>query len=959
MATGTGLPLPNDQPVLAQAPGGVSGSSLFSAQAWSQIAADGEKIAKMGGDQLRLNEHQAKVGYLADQEVDIATKRAELRNQFANDPTGFQAAWDGYSQGKLGEADPRFVPQLKKTLGSEGVGAYSSILNETRAKNEQQAKQSWLALEDQASNAVTGAAMAGTLGTPDGQAAIARYRSVVATGVTSQFLPQAAADQRIAALESTATVYATRDGVQKTFEAGGPQAAVKQIDEIVRDEKLNLSPEQRLTLGARLRADVHAWDAERTQNLATVDLEAQSLLKARQGGVPLPQSRIDEVVDRYKRFGGQAQAASFLADVQHSEQLAFLNRVPPNEAAAWVDQYKNSRFSTVVNQNIPPEGQALLNYIARGESAGRYNVRYGGSTDKTFAGFADHPRVAEPITSGPDAGKTSSAAGRYQFIGSTWDDQARKLGLKDFSPANQDAAAWNLAQEEYRRKTGNDLLSVMKSGDKAAIADIPRQLSGQWSSLPGGRQPAKGLGEFTTSGPSSTPSDNNFIGRANALVSKRVTDAADAIVTGMNNKDNPVLPTAQQMNDLVDAAAATNTPEVLQKVSAAAAEYQFRRDFGRAPLPQETGMVDELQRRAVTEGLNPADARRLQIASEIRDRTAKALADDPLRHTIGALADTASLPPPTPLNVADPKQFKAGLQARAAWAEAGTRTFQTQPMPALTTPEVAQVRAALDAATDPAAKARIYSTIASSLPPATRAATLVKLGAKGVDGMVEVQAGAMMGIDPAIGESIIRGQSAMKAKDAFNPTKGNDADNVTAAMDKYMPAAAFSRTQRTDPTGAYAVMRGAVLARAADLAATDPNFDGKFTDSMIQRAVNDVTGGIVTHNGAPVIAPLRGGGQRDFDARLYGLTDAALAGVTTSNGTPITAEYVRNNAQLESYGDGRYLVRLGRDPERPIYAFQDIGANVPNRLRPFVLDLRNVKPSPLAPDPFSGANALP
>jgi hypothetical protein len=47
-----------------------------------------------------------------------------------------------------------------------------------------------------------------------------------------------------------------------------------------------------------------------------------------------------------------------------------------------------------------------------------------------------------------------------------------------------------------------------------------------------------------------------------------------------------------------------------------------------------------------------------------------------------------------------------------------------------------------------------------------------------------------------------------------------------------------------------------------------------------------------------------------------------LQGVTTQSGTPITAEYVRNNAQLESLSDGRYLVRLGRDPERPVYAFR-------------------------------------
>jgi hypothetical protein len=118
------------------------------------------------------------------------------------------------------------------------------------------------------------------------------------------------------------------------------------------------------------------------------------------------------------------------------------------------------------------------------------------------------------------------------------------------------------------------------------------------------------------------------------------------IVKAMGDKDNPVLPTEQRINDLLTAASATNTPEVLQKVQQAAAEYQFRRQFGRAPEPEEAGIVSELQRKAVTEGLSQTDARRLEIATETRDRTAKALQDDPLDHTVGALAETAKIPPP-------------------------------------------------------------------------------------------------------------------------------------------------------------------------------------------------------------------------------------------------------------------------------------------------------------------------
>ncbi len=129
---------------------------------------------------------------------------------------------------------------------------------------------------------------------------------------------------------------------------------------------------------------------------------------------------------------------------------------------------------------LPKEAYALLETIAGPESSGQYDVIYGGSK---FGDYSDHPRQYVTITSGPNKGQKSSAAGKYQFLGSTWDDQAQKLGLTDFSPASQDAAAWNLAQEEYKRDTGRDLLSDLQAGDTSRVTS---SLRNQWTSMPGG-----------------------------------------------------------------------------------------------------------------------------------------------------------------------------------------------------------------------------------------------------------------------------------------------------------------------------------------------------------------------------------------------------------------------------------------------------------------------------------------
>jgi RHS repeat-associated protein len=105
-----------------------------------------------------------------------------------------------------------------------------------------------------------------------------------------------------------------------------------------------------------------------------------------------------------------------------------------------------------------------------------YNTQYGG---KTFDSYADHPR--EAVTKW---GKTSTAAGAYQFLAGTWDAHSSKLGLKDFSPANQDKAA---IAEISMVKGAMDLV---KKGDYETA--LPK-LSGKWTSLPGGKHQWKGF----------------------------------------------------------------------------------------------------------------------------------------------------------------------------------------------------------------------------------------------------------------------------------------------------------------------------------------------------------------------------------------------------------------------------------------------------------------------------------
>lgn len=118
-----------------------------------------------------------------------------------------------------------------------------------------------------------------------------------------------------------------------------------------------------------------------------------------------------------------------------SPKTATLNSPEPRQ---------NSRVDS-----IGPERRvkAFLDTIAAAEgtaSPDGYRIQYTGTK---FVSFQDHPRQ---MRCGRRYRKKlcSDAAGRYQFLSTTWDRFAKKFGVRDFSPENQDWMAIELIREK-------------------------------------------------------------------------------------------------------------------------------------------------------------------------------------------------------------------------------------------------------------------------------------------------------------------------------------------------------------------------------------------------------------------------------------------------------------------------------------------------------------------------------
>lgn len=131
---------------------------------------------------------------------------------------------------------------------------------------------------------------------------------------------------------------------------------------------------------------------------------------------------------------------------------------------------------------------AMLAAISAAEgTAGQsdpYRVCFGYS--HTIVNLSEHPAITGEWTgkrltdsmcagAGLGPGCVSTAAGKYQIIKRTWLGLRDKLGLRDFSPASQDAAA-----AELLRQRG--ALGPLGRGDFAGAVQAARK---EWASLPG------------------------------------------------------------------------------------------------------------------------------------------------------------------------------------------------------------------------------------------------------------------------------------------------------------------------------------------------------------------------------------------------------------------------------------------------------------------------------------------
>lgn len=175
----------------------------------------------------------------------------------------------------------------------------------------------------------------------------------------------------------------------------------------------------------------------------------------------------------YERKHAADLDAAFNEMADESYQDYFADRM--EETAQVFDIFtggvmKLSAMSKVTAADVAhPNVQAFLRVIRRGEGTSDengYRRLFGG---ELFDNFAVHPN--KTVTK---SGYTSTAAGAFQFLFSTWRETADRMALTDFTPASQTRGA-------VGRIAARGALDDVKAGRfETAI----RKCAKEWASLP-------------------------------------------------------------------------------------------------------------------------------------------------------------------------------------------------------------------------------------------------------------------------------------------------------------------------------------------------------------------------------------------------------------------------------------------------------------------------------------------
>lgn len=915
-------------------------------------------------------ERAVKMAALAQGEGAAKDADIQLREQFADNPQHYLAAANAYKDGVMKKYADLGVPEVGVALGraidSTTTYSFRAISNQKRELDLKSAANSIDAGISSARDELVALARKGDTSSPQFVQAFDKVRTLTNEKTENPFFayPKDKAQYDLDQLDSELRANAFLFHVDSVYHdtganpdgsaRGGYANALEQARSVLTDPSLKLDESQRQQFYSKAVGELRANEAIRRQDVGEARQAEASLNTSFMVAGKVDPEDIEQVATAYRTAGDPAAAARLYARYARKPLGDdFVNQPLPTQVQQLRTLQSGANVSSGAEANlIQHESSGVPTKINQFGYAGLY--QFGAPLLKDLGLYTpgQNENLANWSKTGANApGKWSGTFNIPGFpdVKTLRDFLANPAAQKaayDVHTGNMDQQIQTLGLDKYEGQTVGGV-PITRAGLHAMIhlagaegARVALQTGGRIQVADANGTTPLGYAAMAAHGEQANPATGMWLATNRAAtISKEAEDQWKTVMADYNKTG--VRPANVLISQIIDAAHATNNHGLLEQIAADTNRMDATRAAIGQSLPMQSAVIGTLQEKGQTGELTPGQGAVLKDLEQRHNALIEGLDKNPI--STAATNSGGRFSVPTPLDFSDPQKLAGGLQQRVPIARFANQTWQGQPVAALDAADVQAVRAQL-ANPDPAVKAQIYGAIAT-LPEDLRGPTLKKIAGNDPDKLAEAAAGSMMRTNPDLATSLMRGLGIMGRDDksilkAFEPT-GKGA-GFTADFTAALPATAFPLQSRTDPSGPYSTIGTMVKARYADLSAQVG--DTNYSADRVRQAVNDVTGGVLSMNGGSVIAPARGMSQGQFDGVLAGVTDRDLAGVTTLNGAPISAAYLRGNARLESVGDGRYHVTLGQNQAAPIYAYQGANTERPSK---FVLDLRNRAPSPV------------
>jgi muramidase (phage lysozyme) len=150
----------------------------------------------------------------------------------------------------------------------------------------------------------------------------------------------------------------------------------------------------------------------------------------------------------------------------------------------WFWRIDPNQIAPLAMQGGDPYVRALMRTISASEAndPSPYTVLYGGTHVQDLS---RHPDTCVTIVRGPNQGRCTTAAGRYQFLTSTWEEKARLYHPHthhwqtfNFAPEYQDQVVYAWLTDQ--RAWGVNIPQLLKEGQIDQVLEL---LSPTWTSL--------------------------------------------------------------------------------------------------------------------------------------------------------------------------------------------------------------------------------------------------------------------------------------------------------------------------------------------------------------------------------------------------------------------------------------------------------------------------------------------